>query len=166
MVGCRPQRRCFCGRLCGRTSDCIGRPRAAGQGAESRDVFADRLNLPFGIAVHDDYVDVANTNEVVRFRYDPQTSERLSNAEHIVYLPGLGYNQHWTRSLASSSDGKMLSGAVRSRTNVSIESDPSRAAVHAADPDGKNMRIYASGLRNAVGIAFNPQTGQLRATVK
>ncbi len=125
----------------------------------------DHLNLPFGIAFHDDYVYVANTNEVLRFRYDPKTSKRLSNAEHIIDLPGLGYNQHWTRSLAFSSDGKTLFVAVGSRTNVSIESDPRRAAVLAADPDGKNMRIYASGLRNAVGLAFNQQTDQLWATV-
>jgi glucose/arabinose dehydrogenase len=133
--------------------------------AESHDVFADHLTLPFGIAFHDDYVYIADTNEVVRFRYDPKTSKRLSVAQHILDLPGLGYNQHWTRSLAFSSDAKALFVTVGSRTNVSIESDPRRAAVLAADPDGKNMRIYASGLRNAVGIAFNQQTGQLWATV-
>ena len=133
--------------------------------AESRDVFADHLNLPFGIAFHNDYVYVADTNEVLRFHYDPRTSKRLGDAEHILDLPGMGYNQHWTRSLAFSSDGKRLLVSVGSRTNVSIESDPRRAAVLVADPDGKNMQIYASGLRNAVGIAFNQQTGQLWATV-
>lgn len=132
---------------------------------ESRDVFADHLNLPFGIAFHNDYVYVADTNEVLRFHYDPSTSKRLGNAEHILDLPGMGYNQHWTRSLAFSSDGESLFVSVGSRTNVSIESDPRRAAVLVADPDGKNMRIYASGLRNAVGIAVNQQTGQLWATV-
>ena len=134
-------------------------------GAESRDVFADHLNLPFGISFHDDYVYVACTDEVLRFRYDPGTSKRLGNAEHILDLPGMGYNQHWTRSLAFSNDGKRLFVSVGSRTNVSIESDPRRAAVLVADPDGKNMRIYASGLRNAVGIAFNQQTGRLWAAV-
>jgi glucose/arabinose dehydrogenase len=129
---------------------------------ESRDVFADHLNLPFGVAFHNDFVYVANTNEVLRFRYDPKTSKRLGNAEHIVELPGMG---HWTRSLAFSSDGNRLFVSVGSRTNVSIESDPRRAAILVADPDGKNMRIYASGLRNAVGIGFNQQTGHLWATV-
>ena len=121
--------------------------------------------MPFGIAFHDGYVYVANTNEVVRFRYDPETSKRLSDAEHILDLPGLGYNQHWTRSLAFSGDGKTLCVAVGSQTNVAIESDPRRAAVLASDPDGTNMRIYASGLRNAVGIAIKQRTGQLWATV-
>jgi glucose/arabinose dehydrogenase len=75
----------------------------------SREVFADHLDLPFGIAFHDDYVYVADTNEVVRFRYDPQTSKRIGgDGEHILELPSLGYNQHWTRSLAFSRDGKTL----------------------------------------------------------
>ena len=131
----------------------------------SRKVFADHLNLPFGIAFHNDYVYVADTNEIVRFRYDPNTSMRLSDAEHILDLPGLGYNQHWTRSLAFSPDGSELFVSVGSRTNVSIEPDSRRAAILVAEPDGKNMRVFASGLRNAVGIAFNPETGSLWATV-
>jgi len=131
----------------------------------SREIFADHLDLPFGIALHDDYVYVADTNELVRFRYDPRTSTRLGGAEHVLDLPGLGYHQHWTRSLAFSSDGKRLFVSVGSRTNVSIESDSRRAAILVADPDGRNMQIYASGLRNAVGIAFNPESGDLWATV-
>jgi glucose/arabinose dehydrogenase len=137
-----------------------------GQGrAQSREIFADHLNLPFGIAFHEDYVYVANTDEVVRFRYDPKTSKRLGEAEHILGLPGMGYNQHWTRSLAFTRDGKKLFVSVGSSTNVSIESDPRRAAILVADTDGKNMRIYASGLRNAVGITCNPESGELWATV-
>jgi glucose/arabinose dehydrogenase len=62
--------------------------------AQSREIFADHLKLPFGIAFRQDYIYVANTNEVVRFRYDPKTSKRLGDAEHILDLPGLGYNQH------------------------------------------------------------------------
>jgi glucose/arabinose dehydrogenase len=133
--------------------------------AESREVFADHLNLPFGIAFHGDYVYVANTNEVVRFPYDRKTSKRLAKEEHVLDLPGLGYNQHWTRSLAFSSDGKKLLVSVGSKSNVSRESDPRRAAILAVDPNGKNMKIYASGLRNAAGIGFNPQTGLLWAAV-
>src|SRR5271163_2935022 len=132
---------------------------------ESRDMFADHLNLPFGIAFHDDYVYVANTNEILRVRFDPKTSKRLGNSEHIADLPGLGYNQHWTRTLAFSSDGRRMFVSVGSRTNISIESDPRRATILVADPDGRNMRIYASGLRNAVGLAFNQETGQLWASV-
>ena len=132
--------------------------------AVSRTVFADHLDLPFGIGFHDDYVYIANTNEVVRFLYDPKTSKRLGKAEHILELPGLGYNQHWTRTIAFSGSGRMFV-SIGSRTNISIESDPRRAAILVADPDGKNVQIYASGLRNAVGLAFHPETGQLWATV-
>jgi glucose/arabinose dehydrogenase len=133
--------------------------------AESREIFADHLNLPFGIAFHDDYVYIANTNEVLRFRYAPNTSKRLGDAEHVLDLPGMGYHQHWTRSLAFSPDGKRMIVSVGSRTNVSIEGDPRRAAILVSDPDGRNMRIYARGLRNAVGVAFNPESGALWATV-
>jgi len=132
---------------------------------ESREIFADRLNLPFGIAFHDNYVYVANTNEVVRFQYDPMTSKRLGNAEHILGLPGRGYNQHWTRSLAFSPDGRKLLVSVGSSSNVSIESDPRQAAILASDPDGKNLQLFATGLRNAVGIGFNPQSGSVWAAV-
>jgi glucose/arabinose dehydrogenase len=133
--------------------------------AGSRAVFADHLNLPFGIAFHEDYVYIADTNEVLRFRYDPKTSKRLGAAEHILDLPGLGYHQHWTRSLAFSRDGQELFVSVGSQTNVSIEQDPRRAAILMVYPDGKNMRTYASGLRNAVGIACNPDSGRLWASV-
>ena len=139
-------------------------PQGKGR-AESRDIFADHLNLPFGIAFHDDYVYVANTNEVLRFRYDPKTSKRLGEGEHILDLPGMGYHQHWTRSLAFSPDGKKLFVSVGSRTNVSIEDDSRRAAILVSDPDGGNMRVYAGGLRNAVGIGFSPEAGALWATV-
>lgn len=134
-------------------------------GAESGAVFADQLNLPFGIAFRGDYVYVADTNEVLRFRYDPGTSKRLGGAEHILDLPGQGYHQHWTRSLAFSRDGQGLFISVGSQTNVAIEADSRRAAILRVDPDGRNMRIYASGLRNAVGIACSPDSGRLWASV-
>jgi glucose/arabinose dehydrogenase len=132
--------------------------------AESREVFADGLTLPFGIAFRDEYVYVADTNEVLRFRYDPKTSKRLSTAEHLLDLPGMGYHQHWTRSIAFADDGRMYI-SVGSQTNISIEHDPRRAAILVAAADGKNVRVYAGGLRNAVGIAVHPRTGRLWATV-
>ena len=92
-------------------------PQSRGS-VQSREIFADRLNLPFGIAFHDDYVYIANTNEVVRFRYDPKTSQRLGDAEHVLDLPGMGYNQHWTRSLAFSPDGERLFISVGSKDNI------------------------------------------------
>jgi glucose/arabinose dehydrogenase len=133
--------------------------------AESRTLFADHLNLPFGIAFQGEYVYVAETNEVVRFRYDSTSSQRVGEAEPVLDLPGLGYHQHWTRSLAFSPDGRELFISVGSQSNEAIESDPRRAAILRAQPDGRNMEIFASGLRNAVGIAFNPESGAPWATV-
>ncbi len=134
-------------------------------GEPERTLFADHLHLPFGIAFHGQYVYVANTNEVVRFLYDPRTSMRIGGPEHVLDLPGLGYNQHWTRSIVFSEDGRHLFVSVGSQSNVSIESDVRRAAILEADPDGSHMRVYASGLRNAVGLAIDPSTGELWSTV-
>jgi glucose/arabinose dehydrogenase len=133
--------------------------------AQSREIFADHLNLPFGIAFHNTFVYVGDTDEVLRFPYDPQTSKRLGRAEHVLDLPGAGYHEHWTRSLAFSADGERLFVSVASSANISIESDPRRAAILVTDPDGKNMRVFASGLRNAVGIGFNQESSDLWATV-
>lgn len=140
------------------------RPSSNGT-AESRTIFADHLKLPFGIAFHEGYVYIADTNEVLRIPYDSRNSKRLGNAEHLLDLPGLGYNQHWTRSLGFSLDGTKLFVSIGSKSNVGIEQDPRRAAILVMEPDGGNPHVYASGLRNAVGIACNPDSGDLWATV-
>jgi glucose/arabinose dehydrogenase len=137
-------------------------PQVSG-GAQQNELFADKLKQPFGIAFHDDYVYVGNTNEVVRFKYDKQTSKRLGAAEHILDLPGGG--GHFTRTIAFSPDGKKLYVSVGSSSNIDIEKDGRRAAVLVADPDGKNSRLYATGLRNAVGLAAEPDTGDIWVAV-
>jgi glucose/arabinose dehydrogenase len=131
--------------------------------AQQREIFADHLNRPFGIAFHDDYVYVGNMNAVVRFHYDKQTSKRLGEAEHILDLPSGG--SHVTRTVAFSPDGKQLFISVGSSGNIDIEKDQRRAAVLVADPDGKNSRIFASGLRNPVGLGIEPVTGAVWVAV-
>src|ERR1700687_819647 len=131
-------------------------------GAQDREVFVDGMKRPFGIAFHDDYVYVGNMNEVVRFRYDPKTSKRLGEKEHLLDLPAGG---HDTRSLAFSADGKQLFIGVGSASNIDTGEDPLRAAVTICDPDGKNARLYATGLRNPVGLALEPVTGEVWTTV-
>ena len=131
--------------------------------SDGRTVFADKLNRPFGIAFHDNYVYVADTDEVLRFPYDPKTSKRTGGPERILALPGGG--MHFTRTVAFSLDGKKMFVSAGSDCNVCVEPDARRAAIQVADPDGKNARIYASGLRNAVGLAVNPATGVLWADV-
>jgi len=131
-------------------------------GAQENELFAGGLDRPFGIAFHDDYVYVANTNVVVRFHYDTKTSKRTGEAEKLMDLPHGG---HWTRALAFAADGKKLYVSIGSESNVSIEDDSRRAAITICDPDGKNARLYATGLRNPVGIAVEPKTTQLWTSV-
>jgi len=131
-------------------------------GAQEREVFSDGMKRPFGIAFHENYVYIGNTNELLRFRYDPKTSKRLGEKEHLLDLPTGG---HDTRSLAFSADGKHLFIGVGSNSNIDTGEDPRRAAVTICDPDGKNARLYATGLRNPVGLALEPVTGAVWTTV-
>jgi len=132
-------------------------------GAAQREVFAGGLKRPFGIAFHDDYVYIGNTGEVVRFRYDKQTSKRVGESEHILDLPNSG--GHSTRTLAFSKDGQHLYISIGSSGNIDIEKDQRRGAILVCDPDGKNARVYASGLRNGVGLAVEPVTGAVWTSV-
>jgi len=131
-------------------------------GAQEREIFVDGQKRPFGIAFHENYVYVGNMNEVVRFRYDPKTSKRLAEKEHLLDLPPGG---HITRSLAFSADGKHLFVSVGSGSDHDTGEDPLRAAVTICDPDGKNARQYATGLRNPVGLAIEPASGQVWTSV-
>ncbi len=133
--------------------------------AEERSVFTEDVTQPFGIGFLKDWVYVANTSSVVRFSYKAGQMKAEGPGEKIVDLPGQGYRQHWTRNLAFSPDGKKLYVTVGSESNVSIEADPRRAAISIYDTDGKNHRIFASGIRNPVGIDFNPITGELWTAV-
>jgi len=131
-------------------------------GAQSREKFATGLTRPFGIAFHDDYVYVGTMKQLVRFKYDPKTSKRLGEAEPLLDLPGGG---HDTRSVVFAKDGKHVFVGVGSESNVSPGEEPIRAAVTICDPDGKNARQYATGLRNPVGLALEPSTGQVWTSV-
>ena len=136
-------------------------PKAIGS-AQERETFASALHYPFGIVFHDDYVYIGNTDELVRFKYDPKTSKRLGEEEKLLPLPAGG---HSTRSLAITPDGKHLLIGVGSASNIDTGELPIRAAITICDLDGKNARQYATGLRNPVGLALNPATGQAWASV-
>jgi len=143
--------------------------------AEVSEVFASGLERPFGIAFYPlgpdpQYVYVANTGSVVRFPYRSGDLKARAAAETVVSnIPGGGQLRgggHWTRDIAFSKDGKRMFVSVGSRSNVSDdESETRRACILEFTPDGKNERLFATGLRNAVGIAVNPQTGELWASV-
>ena len=133
--------------------------------ADQRFVFSSKLAQPFGMAFHKGWFYVANTDSVVRFAYKSGQTEASGEPEKIVELTPGGYNQHWTRNILFSKDGKQMFVSIGSATNVSVEADPKRAAISVYDPDGKNHRIYASGLRNPIGLAWNPKTGELWTAV-
>lgn len=133
--------------------------------ADDRWVWSDKLDQPFGMAFHKDWFYVANTDSVVRFKYRTGQTQAEGEPERLVELTRGGYNQHWTRNIIFSPDGTKMFLSIGSETNVSEEEDPRRAAISVYDPDGKNHRIFASGLRNPIGLAWNPKTGELWTAV-
>jgi len=140
-----------------------------GQGkAELIAVFASSLKMPFGVNFYPpgpdpQWVYVGSLHEVVRYPYQNGDLKARGPAEHIADLPGGEY--HWTRDIQFSPDGKKMFVAVGAASNVD-DPDTSPAEKNTADilqfnPDGSEMRVYASGIRNPVGLAINPQTGEL-----
>ena len=142
--------------------------------ADQTEVFASNLDHPFGIAFYPlgsnpKWVYVANTTSVVRFPYQKGDMKARGPAETIVQqLPGyaqLAGGGHWTRDIAFSKDGKQMFISVGSHSNVD-DPDTHPQEFHRADvleytPEGKFIKIYASGIRNCVGEAINPTTGEL-----
>jgi glucose/arabinose dehydrogenase len=131
-------------------------------GSAQQEVFVSGLREPYGIVFHDDYMYVGDTDALLRFKYDPKTSQRQGEAEHLMDLPTGG---HSTRSLSMAPDGKHLLVGIGSKSNIDVESDTRRAAITICDFDGKNARLYATGIRNPTGIGLEPTTGVLWTSV-
>lgn len=146
------------------TANTITRLRDAdGDGkAEERSVFATGLNRPMGMAIHDGWFYVGNTDAIVRFKYAPGQTSLAGKGEVVAKVPGGG--NHWTRTLAFSPDGRKLYVTVGSASNVDVEPSP-RATILEMNPDGSGLRTFATGVRNAVGLAFRPGTSELWAAV-
>ncbi|HEY9639555.1 MAG TPA: sorbosone dehydrogenase family protein [Coleofasciculaceae cyanobacterium] len=125
---------------------------------------ANGLNIPFGMAFAGNYFFLGNTDAVLRFPYQSGQQQLSGSGEKIAALPGGGYNQHWTRNVIAAPDGKRLYVSVGSRSNVEAEELP-RASVQVMNLDGSNQQTFAAGLRNPVGLAIQPATGELYATV-
>jgi glucose/arabinose dehydrogenase len=121
------------------------------------------LELPHGLAFLEGHLYVAETGRIVRFDYDPAT-RRVRGSPTVVVpsLPARG--SHWTRTITIGPD-RRLYVSVGSSCNSCEERDPRRAAIHRYDADGQGGTPFATGLRNAVGIAFRPGTSELWATV-
>ncbi len=134
--------------------------------ADERFTFAENQLQPFGVAFWKDYLYVGNTNAVVRFHYKPGQTKADGPPEKIADLPGRGYREHWTRNILFSRDGKKMYVTVGSESNVNVETNEMRAAIIEFNPDGTGKRIFASGTRNPIGLAWLPGTRTLWACVQ
>ena len=140
---------------------------------QQTETYATGLNRPYGIAFYPpgpdpQYLYIGNTDSVVRFAYKNGDLKATGKPEKLADLPAGG--GHWTRDMVFSPDGKQLFVGVGSSSNVddpdTHPEENGRAVILVMDPDGKNRRTYASGIRNAGGgLAFNPKTGELWASV-
>jgi glucose/arabinose dehydrogenase len=136
--------------------------------AEQRSVFLQGLNSPFGMALVADALYVANTDAVVRFNYSPGTLQISDAGTKIADLPAGPRNHHWTKNIIASQDGSRLFVTVGSNSNVAehgMEEEVDRAAILEVDPASGRTRVFASGLRNPNGLAWQPQSGRLWTTV-
>jgi glucose/arabinose dehydrogenase len=154
----------------GGSADRITRLRDADRDGkpEAREVFAEGLNQPFGMALVDDSFYVANTDGVVRFPYKAGQAKLDGKGTTVLHLPLGGYNNHWTRNLLPSRDGKKLYVSVGSGSNVAEHGTANellRACILEVNPDGTGLRVFAGGLRNPVGMAWEPTTGALWTAV-
>jgi glucose/arabinose dehydrogenase len=134
-------------------------PKHTGKAARTVDILSG-LNEPHGIAFYQGKLYVAENDKVRRYDWD-EAKLRATNPVKLADLPGGG--GHSTRSIAFNG-GKMYISAG-STCNACVEKDPRRAAVTEFNPDGSGQKIFAKGLRNAVGIAANPKTGTAWVTV-
>jgi hypothetical protein len=133
--------------------------------AEIQEVFLDGLSQPFGMALLGDTFYVGNTDGLVAFPYTPGATRITAPGRTLATFKPAG---HWTRSLLPSPDGKKIYIGVGSLTNIAdqgMEVEQGRAAIHEYDVETGSIRIFASGLRNAVGTAWEPQTGVLWTVV-
>jgi glucose/arabinose dehydrogenase len=136
--------------------------------AELRSVFLDGLNSPFGMALVGNTFYVANTDAVVSFPYEEGQTQITAEPTKITDLPAGTINHHWTKGLIASEDGSRLYVSVGSNSNVAengIEQEKDRAAILEVDTQTGEYRVFASGLRNPVGMAWEPESEKLWVVV-
>ncbi|HEU4826589.1 MAG TPA: sorbosone dehydrogenase family protein [Dongiaceae bacterium] len=136
--------------------------------AETRTVFLKDLNSPFGMAPISDDFYVANTDAVLRFPYKQDETAIVSPGRKVTDLPAGRLNHHWTKNLIASPDGGKLYATVGSNSNVGengIEREHQRACILEIDLATRKVRVFASGLRNPNGMAWQQKTGALWTVV-
>jgi glucose/arabinose dehydrogenase len=135
--------------------------------AEIRTLFLTGLHSPFGIALVGETLYVANADALVAFPYRAGETRIEASPRVVATLPA-GRNHHWTKSLVASADGRRLYVGVGSNSNIAergLAEETNRAAILEIDAATGATRIYASGLRNPVGLDWNPETGALWVAV-
>ena len=136
--------------------------------AETRTVFLENLNSPFGMTLVGNDLYVADTDRLLRFHYETGDTAIKSQPIKVVDLPGGTLNHHWTKNVIASQDGSKLYVTVGSNSNVGengMDQEQGRAAIWEVDRATGNHRIFASGLRNPNGMAWEPQSGALWTAV-
>ncbi|QPL30634.1 PQQ-dependent sugar dehydrogenase [Pseudomonas fragi] len=136
--------------------------------AETRTVFIENLNSPFGMTLVGNDLYVADTDKLLRFPYQPGEDRISAQPVKVADLPGGPLNHHWTKNVIASPDGKKLYVTVGSNSNVGengMDQEQGRAAIWEVDPATGSQRIFASGLRNPNGMAWEPVTGKLWTAV-
>jgi glucose/arabinose dehydrogenase len=136
--------------------------------ADTRSVMIGGLNAPFGMALAGDSLYIANSDAVMRYPYVAGATQILIAGTKVADLPAGTLNHHWTKGLIASPDGSKLYASVGSNSNIGengMDKEEGRAAIWEIDVATGAKRIFASGLRNPVGMAWMPDTGALWTAV-
>jgi glucose/arabinose dehydrogenase len=136
--------------------------------AETRTVFLENLNSPFGMTLVGNDLYVADTDRLLRFHYESGETAIKSQPMKVIDLPGGTRNHHWTKNVIASKDGSKLYVTVGSNSNVGengMDQEEGRAAIWEVDRATGNHRIFASGIRNPNGLAWEPRSGALWTAV-
>ena len=135
---------------------------------ESRHVFLENLNQPFGMLILNNKFYVGNTDGLVMYDYKLGDTKMKNAGKKIVELRAGGYNNHWARNIIASKNGDKIYISVGSGSNVGehgMDNEIRRATILEVNPDGSGERAYAEGLRNPIGMAYAPGTNTLWTAV-
>ncbi|MCH4813801.1 PQQ-dependent sugar dehydrogenase [Vreelandella neptunia] len=136
-----------------------------GDGNYEQSVFAEDLNAPYGLALVDDNLYVANQDALVRFDYEEGQTEANGPPELVTLLPS-AINHHWTKSLTASTNGRFLYVGIGSNSNITergMEAEVDRAEIWEINARTGAHRAYATGVRNPTALTIQPETNQLWA---
>lgn len=132
---------------------------------DSKQKLVGGLDRPYGLAFWKDYLYIAETTSLKRYKYDTKTMTLSTPGEEIVSMKDFGKG-HWTRTVLFDRDGKKFYLTIGSGSNVNPGDDPRRAAINRYNPDGTGHEIFASGVRNVIGLRWYPGTNVLWAAVQ